>query len=257
MAKRRPPNPIKPRRKDERQYEADLRQAYVNPMFAHIRARLAVAVAADQAYRALDEAIGEIVAQPRAGVPLAPIEANLARMATWHRERLIKTFRSALGVSIRPFLLDATVAAFMTGKVRDNVDLIKTIPERAHDGLERRLGDLLETEPFNQQALTRVLRDEFKSSGYNLRRITRDQTSKMTGQLTQLRHQQLGIQGYIWVTSEDERVRPTHQFNNGRAFRWDAPPGETGHPGHDVLCRCVPRAIVRQADMDRWLPLAA
>ena len=42
---------------------------------------------------------------------------------------------------------------------------------------------------------------------------------------------------YIWHTSGDDKVRPSHAVNNGRIFSWDNPP-ETGHPGEDYNCRC-------------------
>lgn len=42
---------------------------------------------------------------------------------------------------------------------------------------------------------------------------------------------------YIWRTSGDDKVRPSHAINNGRIFSWDNPP-ETGHPGEDYNCRC-------------------
>lgn len=43
---------------------------------------------------------------------------------------------------------------------------------------------------------------------------------------------------YIWRTSGDDKVRPSHAVNNGRIFSWDNPP-ETGHPGEDYNCRCT------------------
>lgn len=42
---------------------------------------------------------------------------------------------------------------------------------------------------------------------------------------------------YIWRTSGDDKVRPSHAANNGKIFAWDNPP-ETGHPGEDYNCRC-------------------
>ena len=38
-----------------------------------------------------------------------------------------------------------------------------------------------------------LVRDEYGSEGYNLRRIVRDQASKLNGGLTELRHRELGI----------------------------------------------------------------
>ena len=54
----------------------------------------------------------------------------------------------------------------------------------------------------------------------------------------------MGIEEYRWRTSKDERVRATHAANEGKVFRWDTPPAETGHPGNDVQCRCDARPII-------------
>jgi hypothetical protein len=42
---------------------------------------------------------------------------------------------------------------------------------------------------------------------------------------------------YIWRTQHDDKVRPSHAANEGRACAWDAPP-DTGNPGDDFGCRC-------------------
>ena len=62
---------------------------------------------------------------------------------------------------------------------------------------------------------------------------------KSIGRLTEIRQRQLGVAGYRWSTSLDERVRDTHAANEGLFFRWDDPPAITGHPGEDIQCRCV------------------
>jgi hypothetical protein len=43
---------------------------------------------------------------------------------------------------------------------------------------------------------------------------------------------------YVWLTSGDEKVRPSHAANDGKIFYWSDPPS-TGHPGEDINCRCV------------------
>lgn len=68
--------------------------------------------------------------------------------------------------------------------------------------------------------------------------IARDQVSKLNGNLNMLRQENLGIDSYIWRTSEDERVRPSHEEKNGKEFQWNNPPSDTGHPGEDYNCRC-------------------
>ena len=256
MASRRNPRPVQPRRKDEREYNAAIRRAYINPIFARLRARLAQAVSANQAWYVMEEVFRGVAAQPVAGVPVDLIEVNLERMRGYHRARIISTFRSALKLDIRPLLTEPFIDVFMKQKVSDNVDLIKTIPPRAHDGLKARLGSLLQEAPFDQNLVMRALRDEYGSTGYNVRRLTRDQTSKTIAGLTEARHAQLGIQGYQWLTAQDDRVRPTHRDNDRKWFRWDSPPQPTGNPGTDIQCRCVAVPAITEADRARLMASA-
>ena len=88
------------------------------------------------------------------------------------------------------------------------------------------------------------------------RLIARDQIGKLNSQLTRERNEALGIDKYIWSTSEDERVRESHKVMNGKLCRWDDPTvysddggqtwksrasigGEQEHPGIPVNCRCI------------------
>ena len=105
--------------------------------------------------------------------------------------------------------------------------------------MKRDLGRLATTKAFDQQAVRAIVGGAYGSAGYNLRRITRDQTSKLIGQLNEERQTNIGITHYVWRTSEDERVRPTHRRNNGVQFAWNSPPIRTGHPGNDIQCRCT------------------
>ena len=170
-----------------------------------------------------------------------------ARVSGYHKRRLIQTFRTALGIDIRPRLLDSAIEPLMSAWRQENISLIRTIPERFHGALSQRVSETFAQQPFDQQALSKVLNREFKVSGSNLRRITRDQTSKAVGQFTHARHRQLGIQEYTWRTAEDERVRATHVSLNGTRQSWDSAPG-VGHPGSDILCRCVAIPVIEEAD---------
>ena len=74
--------------------------------------------------------------------------------------------------------------------------------------------------------------------------IARDQTSKFNSDLNRLRQEQAGLKSYEWLTSDDERVRPSHDAHNGKVYSWSKPPVTTGNPGDDVNCRCTARAVV-------------
>jgi len=43
---------------------------------------------------------------------------------------------------------------------------------------------------------------------------------------------------YIWRTTGDDKVRPSHAANEGKIFAWAKPPA-TGHSGEDYNCRCT------------------
>ena len=247
----RNPKPVKPRVKDAKAYERVLRRTYLAPMFRRLAERMAQATGATQAFHEMNGFVEAMQALPIAGVPVAEIQKALDRMEGYHRKRVIETFKAALGVDIRPFLTHPEIAAFMSRKVSENVDLIKTIPSRMHEGLKASLEKELAEAPFDQQRLTKLVRDEYKSSGYNLRRIVRDQNSKTIAGLTEARQGQLGISQYQWVSSQDERVRPSHVANSGLIFEWFDPPSGTGHPGNDVMCRCISTPIVSQATRNR------
>lgn len=243
----RNPTAIKSRVKDARAYELAMKRTYTDPMFRRLRARLAIAEASNQAFHAMDVVVEEMKALPNFGVPTHEIQKNLDRMNGYNRTRTIKTFRAALGVNVSKFLTEPAVAEFMKQNLSNNVDLIKTIPARAHDGLKARLQKELAEAPFDQQRLKILLKKEYKSTGYNLRRLTRDQTSKTNAGLTQIRQSQLGVEEYQWITSQDGRVRPTHIANSGVIFNWANPPSDTGHPGEDIQCRCRAAPIVTKA----------
>lgn len=248
MARR--PNPVRPRVKDARSYNAMLRRLYLGPLQRRMQKALGQAEAANQAWRSMDDVIGQMQAQLHAGVPRYQVQRALDRMNGYHRERLKKTFSAALGVDISRFLAEPEIRAYMAQVLQENVDLIKTIGTRYHAGLRTRLAQSLEAAPFDQAMVRDVLRQEYKSSGYNLRRLTRDQTSKTIGRLTELRHGQLGIEKYEWADSRDNAVRPVCRENNGKIFAWGKPP-EGGHPGAKIQCRCVGIPVIDGASKQR------
>ncbi len=237
----RRPNPVRPRRIDERAYESALRRTVLAPLMQQLREGLTEASAASMALDAVRRIVWD-----RGQMELL-VEAEVAAFATkiegYHSRRLAQTFRTALGIDVRPLLSDAGVRPLLNSWRRENVGLIRTIPDRIKDGLYNRMTQRFAEAPFDQKLLSDTLRDEFKSSGYNLRRITRDQTSKAVGRLTQARHTQMGIEEYLWRASQDERVRSEHNSLDNSRHRWDNPPS-IGHPGEPILCRCVATPVI-------------
>lgn len=153
------------------------------------------------------------------------------------------------GVSLENILVKENLKPVIENAIETNVSLIKSIPRQYFDKLEyiifqnmtdSRTGSRNLIEEI--QHLTGVTRNRAKT-------IARDQNSKTNASITQARSISLGVKKYVWQTSGDERVRPTHKRNNGKTFFWNKPPPVTGHPSHDVNCRCVALSVV---DLDNF-----
>ena len=225
---------IRARVYDWKRYERELRKLILNPLFRGFEQRIREA---GESYVAIRQAIRDIPLDPAlATMSAQAAAAHMARLKAWHIARFRRIMGQTLGVDIRPLASDLGVEGIMRQAIQDNVALIKTIPPRFHADITKRMLTLADTDPFDRQKVQEMLRQTYGSSGYNLRRLTRDQTSKTIGKLNEARQQQAGIDAYQWATSEDEAVRPTHVANNNQTFRWDQPPSATGHPGEDIQC---------------------
>lgn len=159
----------------------------------------------------------------------------------FNRQQFDKTTESVFGIDVfmnEPWLKDQ-LKLFAS----QNSQLITSLPDQE---LERVSGiverGLQEGKPYKEVA--KEIKNSFGITDRRAKLIARDQTKKLNSSLTKLRQQELGVEEYIWQTVQDERVRPTHQANNGKKFRWDDPPAKTGHPGNDVNCRCIARPVL-------------
>ena len=234
------------------QYERELRRTVLDPYVRRIQYRID---AAGNNYAAIRQAIINIPEDPALeGLSREEARRHAQRLKAKHTAEFTRKMSRYLGVNVGPFMNDLKLEGRMAQFLSENVRLIKTIPERYHAKLLNDLVALGIDRPFDQQALTRVLRSNYKSSGYNLRRLTRDQTSKLIGQFNQARQEQIGIIEYVWRTSQDERVRPTHVVKDGQLFRWDSPPPDTGHPGQDIQCRCRARPVIPSVPIRQAVP---
>lgn len=151
--------------------------------------------------------------------------------------RVLKDNKSALGkLGIVPSGVEAELMGAVLARQGAVVKFMaKTIHELAR--VVRNIGELYGDLPVREQL--DVIQDRVAIAERHAEFIARDQTVKMNGDANEIRQQDAGVLSYIWATSRDDRVRPTHVANEGQEFSWDDPPA-TGHPGDDYNCRCVP-----------------
>ena len=99
------------------------------------------------------------------------------------------------------------------------------------------------------KALQKAFQEGFDVTESKAKLWARDQTLKLHAEITQERHQAVGIERYYWTDSNDERVREVHAelgdaSDTGTTYAYKDPPimsedGRRGNPGEDFQCRCT------------------
>lgn len=158
-------------------------------------------------------------------------------VADFEAKQLNKQLSVAIGdfisvdvVGSEPWL-PAAVADF----TRENVALIRTIPEQFFSDLEKHLSREI-ADGARWEDLAATIEERYGVSEARAELIARDQVGKFNGDLNRTRQKELGIDKFVWRTMGDERVREDHQEYNGKTYTWEDAP--EGGPGEPVQCRC-------------------
>jgi len=183
-------------------------------------------------------------------------QVNKGVSATW-REASQKAGRgNELHTAILEELRRPSGGAF-SEIVRTNAEALKTFPLNISEEL---------TEYISRQSMEgrrgadimKDLKERFPETAKSrLQLIARTEVSKAQSALTQARAQALGLDWYVWRTSEDSRVRSAHRHMEGVLINWNNPPspemfspdGEQAHYGYyhagDTFnCRCYAEVVV-------------
>lgn len=165
------------------------------------------------------------------------------QVAARNKRSMQSDFNAAFGVDLPNIINDEGLSDVLSQSLDDNINLIKSIPEQFFKKLKKTVSaGVVNGQPA--LSIRDTVRDLFGVTDRRAKLIARDQVSKLNGDITKLRHQNLGIKQYRWQTREDDLVRATHRAHDGNVFDWDKPPADTGHPGQDINCRCVALPII-------------
>lgn len=151
------------------------------------------------------------------------------------RAQFKRQIRAVLGVDV--LAQEAWLADELASFAAENVALIRSIRDQSLDQIEGLVQRGLRS-GTRPSEIAGQIRERYGVTERRAQLIARDQTSKLNGQLTELRQKSIGVTRYIWSTSQDERVRPDHAERDGKEFAWSDPPDD-GHPGQPINCRCV------------------
>lgn len=161
-----------------------------------------------------------------------------------NKKRFYSAMESAVGVNLQNIVQNEGLDDILVATTRENVALIRSIPEEYFKKIET-LVFTGTTQGNAAGSMIKQIQHIGKTTTGRAKLIARDQSSKLNSALSQQRQQNLGVEEYVWRTSGDERVRDDHRSKNGKTFRWDDPPKDTGHPGQDIQCRCVAQPIIK------------
>lgn len=149
------------------------------------------------------------------------------------------------GVTLKTDVVSGVVADVVKAGVRENVALIKSIPQKYFEQIQGSVMRSIQTGKGISD-----LQPEIEHFGVVTKKraalIARDQTSKATTAINKARMQGLGIKKFEWLHSYGgKEPRELHKnVLNGKIFDLNDPPviddrtGEKGLPGQLINCRC-------------------
>ncbi len=132
--------------------------------------------------------------------------------------------------------------------IKRNSELIVTLPQR----VTYTISNYIHTQQVagvRSETIAKTLRAKFKNiRDYEIARLARTEVAKSATAITQVRAQNIGLNWYQWLTSEDARVRPSHRKMNLVLVNWNDPPAPEllvgmksegqYHAGEIYNCRC-------------------
>ncbi len=182
----------------------------------------------------------EVVA-PWADAVAGFMVADVARrdLVMWRRNS------GEIGRSIRYEIEHAPTGHVMAQLQAEQVALIKSLPLEAAQRVHRLATEAIPTGARASSMVAEILATGHVTEG-RARLIARTETSRASSNLMQARAQHAGSDGYVWRTSMDFDVRPSHAEMEGRYVRWSQPPtldNLKGHAGCLPNCRCYSEPI--------------
>ena len=176
------------------------------------------------------------------------VEAELVTVAAAVSRHSVTTVRRLTGIALNAN--DPAIGGMIPGFVRGNVGLIQRMATRQLREIKRTISAGATTGQSSASIASRLI----GLRGIGERRaklIARDQVLTLNANVTQARHQRIGITHYFWSNSNDEVVRGSEESDSmdhvsldGLRFAYNNPPpdprdGVTAHPGERINCRCV------------------
>lgn len=172
---------------------------------------------------------------------------------TWRRAARVNGMGREIYAALRQELIGPTGGRYHN-LIRQNAQLIKTLPLDTAEHITKYVAKQQKRGLRAEEIAERIQLMFPEKTKANAELIARTEVSKASTALTQYRCEDMGIKWYIWRTSEDQRVRDSHDKMEGILIRWDDPPSPEAlnnernygfyHAGNTFNCRCYPEPLI-------------
>ena len=224
--------------REERQYYREIRALY-RTWFSNLISRLGfltgLKLDAERSDSPIEDLLRQALGEWRQVVQTFTVRIEKRVNRIRELSQIFWSDIAGVDLSVQPVLSEPWLQPALDAFAEQNAALITKIGVETATEVQRVVQD---GQLFgrSQKEIAAEIRKISNKFGINRSRlIARDQISKLNGQLTMMRSQRSGIDEYIWSTSQDERVRPSHREKNNKKRNWN----ENPIPGEEIQCRCV------------------
>lgn len=187
---------------------------------------------------ALDRARREMQGELSTARLEAVANDSARQLSTFNAAQFSRQVKAAIGIDVT--FRDKDVSDMIDAFVHQNVSLIRSLGNRALDDVEKIISNAVATGD-SRAGIADDIEERHGVSERHARLIARDQIGKLNSQLTQARHDEMGVSRFRVRTRGDDKVRDSHRPLNGKVFSYDDLPivdGEEFIPGRPICCRC-------------------
>lgn len=162
--------------------------------------------------------------------------------------RMWRSLSDDIGRALAVEIQHAPTGMLYSALMDEQVGLIKSLPLEAAKRIHDITGSALVSGRRAEDIAKEILATG-KVSEARARTIARTEVSRTAANFTEARARFAGSEGYIWRSSGDGDVRPTHRAMNGKHVRWDQPPKtdkglDPYHAGCGPNCRCFAEPVL-------------
>ncbi len=203
--------------------------------------------------------IQQQIAQSRAAYERAAQalpNAMAQALSTRGKEQVENMVKRSLGVDFARVIDTPAIAEQLEIAKLQNAQLITKLPEEHWARVVQAVSD--NYDGTLEGSLSKNLSKINGTMADRAKLIARDQTAKLSSDLTRIRQEEAGIDSYLWRNSQDRRVvgnpgglypkgndrHGDHWDREGKEYKWSDPPHD-GHPGQPILCRCRAEPVIR------------